>query len=135
MFTTRFLNMIAGNAFQTQTTPAFPAALYIGLSTTAPDVDGTGYTEPSAAGTAYARVRLDGLSVPNDGFVENENIIAFEESLSSWGTVTHYLVFDAETDGNLLVFEPLEEARSVEARTVLMFKPGEVKLGVANEQA
>ncbi len=135
MFTTYFLNMIAGNTFGTQTTPALPTAFYLGLSTTTPNADGTGATEPTEVGNAYERIELDNLSAPNEGYVENESSVAFEESMSAWGTVTHYLVFDAATGGNLLMYEPLDEQRSVEARTVMLFKAGEIRFGIENAQA
>ena len=68
MITTYFANCAMGNLFKTQTTPALPTAFYLGLSTTAPQVDGTNVTEPVDA--AYARVKLTTLSVPNNGVSE-----------------------------------------------------------------
>lgn len=49
MNTTYFLNLAAGNIFQTKTTPAIPTKLYVGLSTTAPNINGTGVNEPDAS--------------------------------------------------------------------------------------
>ena len=57
MNTTYFLNCSAGNLFGTKTTPAIPTAYYIGLSTSAPDVSGSGANEPSTD-AGYARVEL-----------------------------------------------------------------------------
>lgn len=56
MTTTYFLNLTAGNLFGSKKDPSIPAAYYIGLSSTAPDVSGTNVTEPSTSGTGYARV-------------------------------------------------------------------------------
>lgn len=57
MNTTYFLNCVAGNVFNTKTSPALPTEYYLGLSTTAPAVGGTGATEPSSS-AGYARVKL-----------------------------------------------------------------------------
>ena len=56
MNTTYFLNCAAGNIFNTKTSPALPKTYYIGLSTSAPAINGTGVNEPSTA-AGYARVK------------------------------------------------------------------------------
>ena len=46
MTSTYFLNCIMGNVFQTKLSPGLPSKVYLGLSSSAPDVDGSGATEP-----------------------------------------------------------------------------------------
>ena len=46
MNTTYFLNCAAGNIFNTKTSPALPKTYYIGLSTSAPAINGTGFLSP-----------------------------------------------------------------------------------------
>lgn len=60
MNTTYFLNCAAGNIFNTKTSPALPKTYYIGLSTSAPAINGTGVNEPSTD-AGYARVKLSPL--------------------------------------------------------------------------
>lgn len=132
MNTKYFINMIAGNVFKTQTTPALPSKYYIGLSSTAPSVSGTGVTEPSAA-NGYARVELASLSAPVDGLVSNAGIIVFADSTGDWGTVTHYVVYDAKTGGNLLFFGELTSPRTIESQTTISFKSGELNIQVSGE--
>lgn len=43
MNTTYFLNCAAGNIFNTKTSPALPKTYYIGLSTSAPAINGSGW--------------------------------------------------------------------------------------------
>jgi len=120
-----------GNVFKTQTNPALPDKVYLGLSSSAPSVDGSGVTEPlSSAG--YARVELTSLGTPSNGVIQNTANISFPESSASWGTVTHFALFDAPTNGNLLMFNSLTQARSVEAATVVMVKTGSLRLTLAN---
>lgn len=131
MNTTYFLNAVAGNVFQTKTNPALPTEYYIGLSTTAPSVSGSGVTEP-ASSAGYARVKLDNLGTPANGVVSNTADINFAESTASWGTVSHFVVYDAQNDGNLLMYGALSTARSIEPATVMTIKTGYLKLSVQN---
>ena len=133
MNTTYFLNQVAGNLFKTKTTPAMPSVFYIGLSSTAPSIDGTNVDEPSAS-AGYARVKLTSLSEPTNGVVTNESAINFNESTSSWGTITHFVIFDAEDvdTGNLLMYGTLSTPRAVEAATIMTIKENYLKLSVTN---
>lgn len=133
MNTTYFMNCVAGNIFSTKTTPALPTKYYLGLSKTAPNVNGTGVTEP-ATDTGYSRIELNDLSEPDNGVVSNNNMINFEESLKSWGNITHFVIYDREPvgSGNLLMYGELSTPRSVEAETIMSIKDGYLKLSVQN---
>lgn len=118
--------------FGTKPTPPIPAQFWIGLSSTAPNISGGGVTEPSTAGTAYGRVRLTTLSEPTNGVIVNNGTIVFEESLTSWGTMTHYVIYDAATGGNLLMYGPLTISRAVEQNTVITIRAGELIITLEN---
>lgn len=134
MNTTYWLNEVAGNVFKTKTSPALPNNFYLGLSGTAPSLDGTGVTEP-AASAGYARVQLTSLSEPTNGVVTNEQAIDFAESTADWGTMTYFVVYDAATDGNLLMYGQLSVSRTVEAATIMTIKAGSLNLSVVNPAA
>ena len=134
MTSTYFLNCIMGNVFQTKLSPGLPSKLYLGLSSSAPDVDGSGATEPLAS-AGYSRVELNSLDVPTNGVITNKSEISFPESSASWGTVTHFVLYDAPVNGNLLMFNVLSQARSVEQATIVMVKAGSLKLTLANPAA
>ncbi len=131
MTTTYFLNNIMGNVFGTKTTPALPMNYYIGLSTSAPNINGTGVTEP-ASSAGYARIKLSSLGEPSNGIISNSESISFDESLASWGTVTHFVIYDALTGGNLLMYDALTSSRAVEEATVVTIKNGSLLLTLAN---
>ena len=118
MNTVYFLNLAAGNLFRTKTNPPIPSEMWIGLSTTAPNINGTNVTEP-AASAGYGRVKLDMLEEPSSGVVTNGSNVEFNESTASWGIVTHFVIFDAQNGGNLLQYGPLSTPRSVEAMSLL----------------
>lgn len=131
MTSTYFLNCIMGNVFMTKLSPTLPKKVYLGLSSTAPQVDGTGVSEPLAS-AGYQRVELTNLGEPVNGVVSNDGEIQFDESSASWGTITHFVLFDSPTDGNLLMFNQLSQSRSVETATIVMVKTGSLKLTLAN---
>ena len=132
MNTTYFLNLVSGNIYGTKKTPAIPDEYYIGLSSTAPSTDGLNVTEPASGG--YQRVQLTGLSEPTAGVVTNPTSISFPESTQSWGTVSYFVIFDAATEGNLLMYGELEEARTVEAATLMTLRANSLTLSVLNAE-
>ena len=133
MNTTYFTNCVAGNLYGTKGDPAIPTSYYIGLSTTAPNIGGTNVTEPSTS-AGYARVQLTNLSQPSAGVVTNQSAINFNESTSSWGTITHFVIYDSSVvgDGNLLMYGALTTPRVVDANTIMTIKENFLKLSVQN---
>lgn len=131
MNTTHFLNRVAGNLFRTETSPAIPTEYYIGLSTTEPTMAGANVSEPSTS-AGYGRMLLENLSAPVNGVVTNTANINFEESTASWGTVTHFVIYDAEIDGNLLMYGALSTPRVVEAATVMTIRQDYLRLSAQN---
>lgn len=136
MNTNYFLNCVSGNLFQTKTSPAMPTEYYIGLSTSEPNGSGANVNEPSTD-AGYARVKLTSLSEPVDGVVTNSLAINFNESTASWGTITHFVIYDsAEADsGNLLMYGELSTPRAVEAATIMTIKENYLKLSTQNPTA
>lgn len=130
MVTTYFLNCIMGNVFQTETSPALPTSFYMGLSTTTPAVGGTGVTEPSGKG--YARVKVSSLTAPTNGVITNTADVEFNESTGDWGTITHFVIYDAATGGNLLLYEALKTSRVVQSETQARFKANTLSITLKN---
>lgn len=128
-----FLNLVAGNVFQSQTSPAIPTEYYIGLSTTTPNANGSNVNEPSTS-AAYQRIKLTNLSAPTGGTITNNGDISWPESTSDWGVVTSYVIFDSPTvgSGNLLVFGDLSTPRSVEKDTIMTIKATYLRLSALN---
>ena len=130
MTTQFFLNIVAGNVYATDTATALPTRYYIGLSTTAPTITGTNVSEPSGSG--YARVELTTLGKPSGGVVTNSASVDFPESTASWGTVTHFVIYDALTGGNLLQYGQLSTPRSIEPATIMSIPANYLNLSVQN---
>lgn len=132
MNTTYFKNLIMGNLFKTKTSPAIPTNYYIGLSSTAPTLAGGNVTEPSTSQTGYARVKLSSLSTPTDGVITNTADIRFNESQSDWfgagKPATHYVIYDAQTGGNLLMYNELSKSRIIESNTIATITASSLQL-------
>lgn len=131
MVTTYFLNLVAGNVFGSKINPSIPGDYYLGLSSAAPSLDGTGAVEPVAS-AGYARVKLTGLSEPVNGVISNINALSLPKSTADWGTMTHFVVYDGATGGNLLMYDPLPRSRSVEADTIVTVTAESLKLTIQN---
>lgn len=122
-----------GNVFGTKTAPALPTNFYIGLSTTAPTTAGGNVTEPSDS--AYARVRLSSLSAPSGGEVKNSQAISFADSTTDWGQVTHFVIYDAATGGNLLIYNTLDKPRTIQSDSQVSFKVNGLELSLKDVTA
>ena len=131
MNTTYFLNQVMGNLFKTKETPALPSEYYIGLSSTAPNISGGNVTEP-LSNSGYKRVKLESLSEPADGVITNEQAISFDESTANWGTMSHFVIYDALEAGNLLMYDTLSTPRNVEAATIVTIKANSLTLTLSN---
>jgi hypothetical protein len=102
-----------------------PANLYVALFTAAP-ADSGGGTEVS--GNAYARVQVtnSGSSwTRTNNSVTNAGSIPFAApSPSSWGTVTHFGLYDASSAGNLLFWSALNPSVTTANGVALAFAAG-----------
>lgn len=132
MNTNYFLNLVAGNVFRTKTSPGIPSNYYIGLSTTTPNASGGNVTEPGS-GKGYARVQLTSLSTPSNGVITNTADVNWAESTANWGTITHYVIFDALTGGNVLCYGSLSTSRTVEASTIMSIRANGITISVSNK--
>lgn len=136
MVTTYFMNVVAGNVFKCKTDPPLPEKMFLGVSSTEPNLDGSGVTEPSAA-AGYKRKAIAGLGEPTNGVVRNKQIIELDESTDDWGVMRYWVVYDSDSieGGNLLAYGPFERQRTVEGRTTMTVGVGELDLGVVNVSA
>lgn len=117
----------------------WPATVYLGLSIVDPGVDGSGVSEP--VGNGYARVasgRVADWSAAADGASgqvdkTHTTTISFPQATGGgWGTVGHYLIWDALTGGNLLHWGPLDNPVTININDDQRFNPGTLKVRQSN---
>ena len=105
-----------------------PATVYVGLSTADPLDDGSGLAEP--VGNGYARVsvtnNLTEWPAAVGGSKNNANDVTFPLATGSWGTITHFALFDAATGGNMLGSGALTSSRTVSDGDQPRFAAGEI---------
>lgn len=134
MTTEYFRNMIIGNVFNVGSQPPLPGEYYLGLSSTTPNEKGGNIKEPDTSGTGYARIKITQLSSPENGSVKNQSELTFNKAETDWfpsgSPATHYVIFDAATDGNLVLYGALGKARTIESDTYLSFPVGELEITI-----
>ncbi|MDD6837347.1 MAG: hypothetical protein PUF04_09385 [bacterium] len=131
MITTYFMNLLANYTLGGRRTVALPTKLYIGLSSTTPSINGSGVTEPAiSSSTGYARTELPQLTNAVNGTVSNDGMISMPESVTAWGTMTHWVIYDSASGGNLLMYGAFENPKSVTAQAAFSIRQGELELSV-----
>lgn len=97
---------------------------YVGLSTADPGEDASGLAEPS--GNGYARVATAGADweAAASGATQNANVITFPTASGSWGTLTHFALFDALTSGNMLASGALTSPQAITTNQIPRFAIG-----------
>jgi len=98
--------------------------IYVGLSTADPTDDGTGLAEPS--GNGYARVTTAAVdwNASSGGAIDNANAVTFPQASGSWGTVSHFALFDASSGGNMLAHGSLGTPQAIVAGNTPSFAAG-----------
>lgn len=75
-------------------------------------------------GASYARQVVTFVRAAST--ISNDILVAFPESTGSWGTLTHFAIFDALVGGNQLWHGTLTASKTVEAGETLTFAIGEL---------
>jgi hypothetical protein len=107
-----------------------PPTIYVALSTSDPLDDASELTEPT--GNAYARVETSpsDWNAATDGSLDNANDIIFPKATGSWGTITHFALFDAATDGNMLAYGALSPPKVVDSSFTPIFDAGDLNISL-----
>lgn len=105
---------IADSQFGGGTSTWAPATWYLGLSTTTPANDGTGFTEPVGSGYARVAVTNNATNFPPastaDGITRKQSgaKFTFPNPTGNWGTITHYGWFTTASGGTPQFHGPLD---------------------------
>jgi hypothetical protein len=104
-----------------------PTTVYVGLSTGSFNDDNSG-TELS--GNGYARQSI-AFSAASSGTASNSGAVDFPAATGSWGTVSHFGLFDASTGGNLLIHGALTASKAVDTGDILRVAAGDMDITAA----
>jgi hypothetical protein len=116
------------NATLRNTTYTSPATVYAGLFTTDPTDAGTG---SEVSGGSYARKAIT-FAAPSNGVTTNSAAACeFDQATGSWGTITHFAIFDALTTGNMLYYGALTTSKTISSGDVFKFATSSVTVTLA----
>lgn len=104
-----------------------PSTVYVGLSTGSFNDDNSG-TELSGSG--YARQSI-AFNAASNGTADNSGAVDFPAATGSWGTVSHFGLFDASTSGNLLIHGALTASKTVATGDILRIATGDMDITAA----
>lgn len=103
--------------------------LYVALFTAAPNDTGGG-TEVSGGDYAREGLTNNTTNFPNgtDGAKANGVDITFPEATGSWGTISHWGIFDASTSGNLLIWGAVTNPQAVVSGNTVVIPTGDLQI-------
>lgn len=104
-----------------------PSNVYVGLSTGSFNDDNSG-TE--LTGNNYSRVSAT-FSAASSGTTSNSGAIEFAAASGSWGTVSHFGIFDASSGGNLLIHGAFTTGKAIGSGDILKIAAGDLDITAA----
>ena len=107
-----------------------PSNIYVALSTTDPTDSGSGISEPSGGSYARKSTAPADWDAAVSGTVDNANAITFVEATGSWGTITHFALYDALTGGNMLAHGALATSKIIDDGDVASFAAGDLDVSL-----
>lgn len=125
-------NRLVDHIFRAQTFTA-PTNLFIGLLTAAPsdsgggtEVSGNNYSRATVACSLanWAGTQSAGSTTASSGTggqTSNNNAITFATPSGTWGTVTHFGIYDAASAGNLLFWGALTISKTINQSDTVTF--------------
>lgn len=115
------------NHFTGTTSTSAPAAVYLGLSTASMNDDNSG-TELSGSG--YARQAITFASAASASIASNA-AAEFPAATGSWGSVSHWAIYDASTGGNQLFHGSFATAKTIATGDILKVASGDLTITAA----
>jgi hypothetical protein len=100
---------------------------YVGLFTAAPS-DAGGGTEVTGGSYARKATAAGDWNSASGGSTSNLNPITFVTATGSWGTVTHFALFDAASAGNMLRWAALGASKTIGTGDTASFAGGALVL-------
>ena len=105
-----------------------PTTIYLALFTSNPDEDASG-TEVSGGSYAREVITFDAPVSESPGYsCVNSSLITFTTPTASWGTVSHWGIFDALSSGNMLYYAAFDTSRSVSSGDDVEVPAGTLKV-------
>lgn len=103
-----------------------PVIMYLGLSTTTINDDGSGVTEPDSP--SYSRIAINNNKIvwstaeiiEGKSLLKNLSDFEFNVAEEPWGTIVSWFLSDSESGGNILTYGDLDPAVVVDINNRLI---------------
>ena len=105
----------------------FPSQAYLGLAVASFNDDASG---SEITGNNYARVAAN-FDAASGGTTDNTAAIEFAAATGTWGTISHFGIFDASSGGNLLIHGAFEVAKVIASGDILKISAGDLDVTAA----
>ena len=115
----KFLDHFTGTASTTA-----PSAVYLGLATASLADDASG-TELS--GNNYTRKAITFASA-SGGSIASNSAVEFNSATGSWGTISHWGIWDASSGGNLLFHGAFTASKAIATGDILKVASGSLTI-------
>lgn len=143
MISVTYINNILETLVGYDTSLVAPSKLYLGLSSTDLNDDGTGFTEPTAAsykrtlvgGTEGKSTALMKFGSASGGVISNKTEITCTTAREPWGVLPYWFLTSSETPGSgtAILWGTLSGAiaeTGVAAETIPVFYEGDLKASI-----
>lgn len=118
----KFLDHFTGRA-----ATSAPSAVYVGLSTGSMADDNSG-TELS--GSNYSRKAVT-FAAASGGSISSNAAVEFDAASGSWGTVSHWAIYDASSSGNQLFHGSFTTGKAIGSGDILKIASGSLTITAA----
>jgi hypothetical protein len=103
-----------------------PPTIFVGLSTSNPGEDGAGLNEPTGGNYARVQTGASDWGAASNGVMANVATVDFNEATGSWGTLTHFALFDAASAGHFVAYGSLTTSKTIGSSDTVRFNPGDL---------
>ena len=101
--------------------------LYVALLTSTPDDADTGITLPGElSGGGYVRIKCNTWDLAAAGATENSQTFTFPQATADLGTVTHFAICNATTNGACIGWGALSASRVISSGDTASFATGDL---------
>jgi hypothetical protein len=104
-----------------------PSGVYVGLSTVSFNDDASG---AELSGNGYVR-KVAAFNAAASGAADNSGAVEFPAATASWGTVSHFGLFDAVSGGNLLIHGAFTTPKLIDTGDILKISAGDLDISAA----
>ena len=104
-----------------------PSGVYIGLSIVSFNDDASG---AELTGNGYIR-KAATFNVAASGTADNSAAVEFPAATASWGTVSHFGLFDAVSGGNMLIHGAFTTPKLIDIGDILKISAGDLDISAA----